>query len=68
MSKRRRGLPVRDARQARHAHRRREQRAAREAREQRPLPLRLRSAVQEVLPQQRPLSTVAFATTTSGSR
>jgi len=68
MSKRRRGLSLRSAGQARFAlHPRRRDRAAGEARRQRSLPMQIGSTLQEVLPQQRPLSTGRSATITSGS-
>jgi hypothetical protein len=68
MSKRRRGYPERDARQARAQGRPRRQGASREARPQRPLPVRERLAVQAVLPQSRVVSTAWRDTTTSGKR
>jgi len=68
MSKRRRGLPLRVAGEARPAQRaRRRERADREARRQRPVPVRIGPALQEVLPLERPLSTAPWAITTTGS-
>jgi len=69
MSKRRRGLSVGAAGQAWSAHRRRRwEGAAREARERRPLPLRVGTEVQALLPERRTLSTAAAEPTTTGSR
>src|SRR4051794_39004385 len=68
MSKRRRGYPERDARQAGTQGRPRGQRTSREARPQRPLPVRQRAAVPEVLPEDGLLSTALIVTTTSDSR
>lgn len=47
------GIPVRNAGEAWHAGRPRRQAAGREARAERPLPLRFRQALQEVLSQER---------------
>jgi len=62
MSKRRRGFQLRGPGQARGAHRPWWQGAEREARAQRPLPLRLRQAVQTLLPDLAQLSSIAATT------
>lgn len=67
MSKRRRGYPERDPRQAGQPGRPRQQGTPGAARPQRPLPVRQRALVQEVLPQHGLVSTEWSGTTTSGS-
>ena len=68
MSKRRRGFPVRDAREARRPQRQgRREGAPRTARQRRSVPVRVRTTLQALLPQRRPLSTARAAPTTSGS-
>jgi len=62
MSKRRRGFQLRDPGQAWAAYRPWWQGAEREARAQRPLPLRLRQAVQTLLPDLAQLSSIAVTT------
>lgn len=65
MSKRRRGYPERDSRQAGPQDRPRQQGTPGAARSQRPLPVRQRPVVQEVLSQHRLVSTEWSGTTTS---
>ena len=67
MSKRRRGYPERNERQAGPQGRPRRQGAPREARPQRPVPVRQRAPVQAVLPPDGMLSTGWIGTTTSDS-